>query len=76
VLLDAFAVPHAVANNVIQLANRELFVAEACSGIQSVFTLAFLALLMIAWRRRRVWMTPIYLLIACLLAVFANVIRV
>lgn len=76
VLLDTLAVPHAIANNVIQLADRELFVAEACSGIQSVFTLGFLALLMIAWRRRRMWMTPIYLAIACLLAVFANVIRV
>lgn len=76
VLLDTLAVPHAVTNNVIQLADRELFVAEACSGIQSVFTLSFLALLMIAWRRRRVWMAPIYLAIACLLAVFANVIRV
>ncbi len=76
VLLDAIAVPHAVANNVIQLADRELFVAEACSGIQSVFTLSFLALLVVAWRRRRIWMTPLYLVIACLLAVFANVIRV
>ncbi|KAA5539863.1 exosortase U [Roseiconus nitratireducens] len=76
VLLDAMAVPHAVANNVIQLSDRELFVAEACSGIQSVFTLGFLACLLIVWRRRRLWMTPIYLVIACLLAVFANVIRV
>jgi exosortase len=76
VLLDVFTVPHAIANNVIQLADRELFVAEACSGIQSVFTLAFLALLMVAWRRRRIWMAPIYLAIAGLLAVFANVIRV
>ncbi len=76
VLLDFIAIPHAIANNVIQLADRELFVAEACSGIQSVFTLGFLALLMVAWKRRRVWMAPIYLAIACLLAVFANVVRV
>lgn len=76
VLLDALTVPHAVANNVIQLADRELFVAQACSGIQSVFTLGFLALLVVAWRRRRIWMAPIYLVIAGLLAVFANVIRV
>ena len=76
VMLDLFAVPHAVANNVIQLSDRELFVAEACSGIQSVFTLSFLALLMVAWHRRRIWMAPLYLGIAFLLAVFANVIRV
>ncbi|MEO1618947.1 MAG: exosortase U [Planctomycetota bacterium] len=76
VLLDVLAVPHAVANNVIRLADRELFVAEACSGIQSVFTLGFLALMVVAWKRRRVWMTPLYLGIACLLAIFANVVRV
>ncbi|MEO1527025.1 MAG: exosortase U [Planctomycetota bacterium] len=75
-MVNGMAVPHAVANNVIKLADRELFVAEACSGIQSVFTLSFLALLMVAWRRRRVWMAPIYVGIACLLAIFANVIRV
>ncbi|MCD0461695.1 exosortase U [Roseiconus lacunae] len=76
VLLDGLAIPHAVANNVIQLADRELFVAEACSGIQSVFTLGFLALSVVAWKRRRVWTAPIYLAIACLLAVFSNVVRV
>ena len=76
VFLDGFAIPHAISNNVVQLADRELFVAEACSGIQSVFTLSFLALLLIAWRRRRVWMSPIYVAIACFLAIFANVIRV
>ena len=39
VLLDITAIPHAVSNRVIQLKDRDLFVAEACSGIQSVFTL-------------------------------------
>lgn len=76
VVLDIFAVPHAVAGNVIQLAKRELFVAEACSGIQSVFTLAFLACVLVAWNRRRLWLTPAYLLIAVLLAIAGNVFRV
>lgn len=76
VLLDLFGIAHAVSNNVLQLSDRELFVAEACSGIQSVFTLSFLALLVVAWKRRRAWMVPVYLLVSVLLAVFANVIRV
>jgi len=75
-LLDVLGVPHAVANNVIELTSRELFVAEACSGIQSVFTLAFLSTLLIAVYRRRLWLTPLYLLIACVLAVAGNVLRV
>ena len=76
VMLDVFGAPHAVAGNVIQLASKELFVAEACSGIQSVFTLAFLACLLVAVRRRRIWLVPIYLGISVFLAVAANVIRV
>ncbi len=76
VVLDIMTVPHAVSGNVIQLASRELFVAEACSGIQSVFTLAFLACVIVAWNRRRLWLTPLYLLIAIVLAVAGNVFRV
>ena len=76
VILDIVTVPHAVSGNIIELPSRELFVAEACSGIQSVFTLAFLACVLIGWNRRRLWMTPFYLVIAMLLAVAGNVIRV
>ncbi|TWU32160.1 exosortase U [Novipirellula artificiosorum] len=76
VLLDVVGVTHAVQGNVIQLADRELFVAEACSGIQSVFTLAFLATVIVAYYRRRLWLTPLYLLIAVILAIAGNVIRV
>ncbi|MFG0254478.1 MAG: exosortase [Rhodopirellula sp. JB053] len=75
-LLDVVRVPHAVKDNVIQLASRDLFVAEACSGIQSVFTLTFLSTLLIAYYRRRLWLAPFYLVIACLLAVAGNVLRV
>ena len=76
VMLDTFGAPHSITGNVIQLASKELFVAEACSGIQSVFTLAFLACLMIAVQRRPIWLVPLYLGIAIFLAVAANVIRV
>ncbi len=76
VVLDICHAPNAIAGNVIQLSNRELFVAEACSGIQSVFTLAFIACLLIAINRRRVWLVGFYLLMSLFLAVAANVIRV
>jgi exosortase len=76
VFLDLLAIPHAVANNVITLATRELFVAEACSGIQSVFTLTFIATLLVIVHRRPLWLTPVYIVIAILLAVAANTARV
>lgn len=75
-MLDVLGVANSISHNVIKLPHRELFVAEACSGIQSVFTLAFLSTLLIAISNRRMWLTPIYLGIALLLAVAGNVIRV
>jgi exosortase len=75
-MLDVLRVPHSVARNVIELPSRELFVAEACSGIQSVFTLAFLSTLLIAIFNRRLWLTPFYLIIAFILATAGNVVRV
>ncbi len=76
VLLDVFTVPHAIEYNIIRLTTRDLFVAEACSGIQSVFTLMFLSTLLVTANRRPLWSAPIYLVIAIMLAVFANVLRV
>lgn len=76
VLLDVIGVTHAVQGNIIQLAGRELLVAEACSGVQSVFTLAFLASVIVAYFRRRLWLLPFYVFISLLLAIFGNVIRV
>ncbi|MCG8651445.1 MAG: exosortase, partial [Pirellulales bacterium] len=76
VMLDLLRVPHSAAANVIRLPSRELFVAEACSGIQSVFTLAFIAMSLITFFRRRIWLTGIYLVIAVLLAIAANMMRV
>lgn len=76
VVLDLIGIPHAVSNNVIQLASRELFVAEACSGIQSVFTLLFLAVAIVALNRRPIWTTLLYVGITLVLAVATNVLRV
>lgn len=75
-LLDVLSIPHAVVRNVIELPGRELFVAEACSGIQSVFTMAFLSTLIVAINRRKLWLAPFYLVIALILAAGGNVLRV
>lgn len=74
--LDIAAVPHMVSGNIIELVNRDLFVAEACSGIQSVFTLLFLASVVIAYRRRPLWMAPGYWAVALFVAVLCNSFRV
>ncbi|MGV3485933.1 MAG: exosortase U [Planctomycetaceae bacterium] len=75
-LLDLLSVPHLTRGNVIELPDRELFVAEACSGVQSAFTIAFVALLIAAWQRRPLATVPLCLLISLGWAVLGNVIRV
>lgn len=75
-LLDLVAIPHLVNGNVIELTSRELFVAEACSGIQSVFTLLFLASLLVAYKRHPIWFVPGYWLAAVLAAMLGNSLRV
>lgn len=74
--LDLLLVPHQVDGNIIQMVDRDLFVAEACSGIQSVFTLICLAGVVLAFRRRPWWMVPVYWGAAILVAVVCNSLRV
>jgi exosortase len=75
-LLDLMRVPHLAAGNTIELPDRELFVAEACSGVQSAFTIAFVALFVSAWQRRPLFLVPLYLLISLVWAVLCNTVRV
>lgn len=75
-LLDLLGVPHLAFGNTIELADRELFVAEACSGVQSAFTIAFVALLIAAWRCRSLALLPLYVGIALVWAVLCNTLRV
>lgn len=76
VMLDLMGVPHLVKNNTVTLVSGDLLVAEACSGIQSVFTLAFIATMFVVWNRRPWWTMPVYLAAAVALAVAGNVMRV
>lgn len=75
-LLDVVRIPHYTHGNVIGLGSRELFVAEACSGIQSVFTLLFLASLWVAYRRYPLWYAPVYWCVAIMAAILGNAVRV
>lgn len=75
-LLDGFGISHDTIGNVIRLPDRELLVAEACSGVQSAFTLCFVAIAVVAWKRRSLVVVPFALATALLWAVLANVTRV
>lgn len=52
-LLNLTGCLHLREGNVITLPSKTLLVEEACSGVQSLFTLLFLAVLICCWLRRR-----------------------
>lgn len=76
VVLDFLGIPNFVQGNTISLVDRQLFVDEACSGVRSLFTLMFFALVLLVYRKRSAWLTPLMLAVAVALAVFGNLVRV
>ncbi|TWU47578.1 Transmembrane exosortase [Rubripirellula tenax] len=76
IFLDVAGVLHNQSTNTIELVSKNLFVAEACSGVQSLFTVCFLSLVLLVYRRRSLAVVPVYLVFAFLFAIAGNVIRV
>lgn len=74
--LDILSVPHILQGNVIELTSRKLFVEEACSGVQSLFTLVFCAWLIVIGLQRSIWLLPIYAAAAIFWAGLMNIIRI
>lgn len=75
-ILNQLDYTHFRSGNVIQFSDKSLMVEEACSGVQSLFTVLFLAVMIICWQRRT-WMHSILLLASALLwAACMNVVRV
>lgn len=76
IMLDVLGIIHFKKGHTIELISKDLFVAEACSGVQSLFTICFLSLLLLVYRRRTLLLVPVYLLLAFFFAIVGNVIRV
>lgn len=51
-LLDLFGIAHLRQGTLIEIRERKLFVDEACSGIDSLYSLTAISLLMMLWQRR------------------------
>lgn len=75
-LLDRIGLPHRLAGNVFTLSKGTLFVEAACSGVQSLFSVLFCALLLVAWNRRSPVLIPLYIAAAVLWAGIMNIVRV
>ena len=62
--------------NVMELANRKLSVVEACSGIRSLLSLSFLALVYGYFFEQRKWLRVVLFLLTVPIAIIANAGRV
>jgi exosortase len=51
-VLDQFGVLHQAYANIIELPGKSLFIADACSGIHSLYVLTAVAMFVAAWHRR------------------------
>jgi exosortase len=76
VLIGAMGIPVLRAGNTLQLPSQTLDIAEACSGIRSLMSLAFLSLVYAYWADNRVWMRWVLLAATIPIAIGANGIRV
>jgi exosortase len=75
-ILSALGVPVLRDGNILELASQKLSVVDACSGIRSLVSLAFLALVYAYFFDRRVWMRWFLLASTVPIAIAANAARV
>ncbi len=75
-VLSLLGIPVLREGNVLELASQKLSVVEACSGIRSLLSLSFLALVYAYFFDRKVWMRGVLLVAAIPIAVVANASRV
>ena len=75
-LLDYFGCNHVLAGYIIEIPGRYFLVEEACSGVQSLFTLLATAAILAVWLRRPVIHGLLLIASAAFWAIAVNVIRV
>ncbi|HEV2687682.1 MAG TPA: exosortase/archaeosortase family protein, partial [Bryobacteraceae bacterium] len=75
-ILNFLGIPVLRDGNVLELASQRLSVVEACSGIRSLLTLSYLALVYGYFFDRKVWMRWVLLAATVPIAIAANATRV
>jgi exosortase len=75
-VLDLLEVWHIPSGNILVVEGRHILVEEACSGIQSLFSLVTCASLYVLWARRPLVPSSLLLVAAVFASILANVSRV
>lgn len=76
VLLDMFGIYHDMPGTVLQTAGKQWGVEEACSGVQSFFTLLFCSLFWAIWMRRPLFRGALLVASSLFWAIVMNTIRI
>lgn len=74
-LLDLSGIPHFISGNVLEIRTGQLFVDEACSGVDSLYALGAIALLLALWHHKPLLLSVLLLASVPLWAWLGNVIR-
>lgn len=75
-ILHRLSITHFRAGNVLEFPDKTLLVEEACSGIQSLFAVLFVAMFVLTWYRRQPLQAIVLLPMAFFWAGVFNVVRV
>ena len=75
-VLELFSIPVHVVGNVIEIPGMQLMVEEACSGMRSLMALLTVSFVVLSFIELRVFLRPIFVGIAIVLAVVLNIVRV
>lgn len=76
VFLGLLGIPVLRDGNILETPSQRLSVVEACSGIRSLFSLSFLALVYSYFFDSKVWMRWVLLVLTIPIAIFVNALRV
>jgi exosortase len=75
-MITAMGIPVLREGNVLKIPSQPLDIAEACSGIRSLMTLLFMALVISYFTDKKVWMRWALLIATFPIAIIANGMRV
>ncbi|MFK7819194.1 MAG: exosortase U [Planctomycetaceae bacterium] len=75
-LLDLMGVNHLVSGNILELPGSQLFVDEACSGIQSLFAMITCVAFFAAWTRRPAVLAVSLVAASVVMCTIVNIIRI
>lgn len=75
-MMDSLGILHVRMGNVLELANKQLLVEEACSGVDSQYALMAVAGILLLFGRASVWVSILTIITVPIWAILGNMLRI